>query len=637
MLGIWMSCSKLMSLTTGEHKLVIVKHLGMTPELICSWIRYAGILATLAFASHDRCAWKLILSYMVMDFVLTRTDPDAYVFIDNSAVSVDALFQAFDNKLGEKLPGMNLLSAWYALENVALKCSGIRNSDGCVHALDWANNVRNVFEEVTYDFIEKETVMHDTPVNVPYLNSMNEMVDEMYKWTDCKGNFNRSAVFNYNFSRCSMFFVEHRYNMGKKAVKKIPDFVRNIAPLINTTKTAFGNLQVQDGTVEFFGFLANFAWTMLPTTSHKYATLIHSGYFLFNWLPDPPNGIILEIWNYVYRSITLEPLTAVEETSVSINFIDPPPPTNKYTMRDQVHYKAELRTHEVEYGGGKVKITHDVAKDQQLIRKNLKCPSLESIQKIDWNARQCTDLGVFLSNVLDANFYGGYLLDKCPKACTRRYQSTACVDMIDKFVNNDMKNLQRESEERLRFTETVRELGVENAVIKELREQVQQLSNENSKWIGHVDQIAKNVSEVLNDQNEDRENIHKRLMVIVRSTPAGVVERISANFDRASQSANEWIKFGANGISLTYEVINTVLTVSVAFALMFVLSYTPLGAVMGHVFKSTVSSALRGVWSVSGGGISMLMNYLWSSQGSAVTQAPVEPDLRSELYLSYFS
>lgn len=634
MFGIWLCCSKLMMYTTGEYKLVLTQYFKMTPELMRSWIRYAGVLMTLAFASNYHCYRKLLLSYMIMDYVLTRTDPDAYVFIDNSAVSVDAMFQAFDNKLGEKLPGMSMLSAWYALENVALKCRGIRNSDACVNALDWANNVRNVFEEVTHDFMEKENVMHDIRVNVPYLDSFNELQEEWYKWTDCRSKFDRSAVFNYNFSRCSMFFVEHRYNMGKKAVTKIPDYVRNVAPLINTTKTAIANLKLQDGCVEFWGFMMNLGCTMMPTMSHKYATVLHSVYFLFKWLPDPPNGIILEVWNYLYKSMTVEPLTAVEETSVSINFIDPPPPTNKFILRDQVNYKPELRTHEVEYGDGKVTITHDVAKDQQLIRKNMKCPSLESIQKIDWNARQCTNLGVFLSNVLDANFYDGYLLDKCPKACTRRYQSTACVDMIDKFVNNDMKNLLRDSQERLQFADTVKNLGHENAVIMELKEQVQLLSNENSKWKGHVDEIARNVSEVLEDQSEDRENIHERLMLIVKTTPAGVVERISAKFDQASQNANEWIKFGANGISLTYEVINTVLKVSVAFALMFVLSYTPFGVVMGHLFKSTVSSVLRGIWSVSGGGISMLINYLWSLQGSAVSGAVVGSDFRSEPPLS---
>lgn len=634
MFGIWLCCSKLMMYTTGEYKLVLTKYFGMTPELMRSWIRYAGVLMTLAFASNYHCYRKLLLSYMIMDYVLTRTDPDAYVFIDNSAVSVDAMFQAFDNKLGEKLPGMSMLSAWYALENVALKCRGIRNSDACVNALDWANNVRNVFEEVTHDFMEKENVMHDILVNVPYFNSDNEVQKDEYKWTDCRSKFDRSAVFNYNFSRCSMFFVEHRYNMGKKAVTKIPDYVRNVAPLINTTKTAIANLKLQDGCVEFWGFMMNLGCTMMPTMSHKYATVLHSVYFLFKWLPDPPNGIILEVWNYLYKSMTVEPLTAVEETSVSINFIDPPPPTNKFILRDQVNYKPELRTYEVEYGDGKVTITHDMAKDQQLIRKNLKCPSLESIQKIDWNARQCTNLGVFLSNVLDANFDHGYLLDKCPKACTRRYQSTACVDMIDKIVNNDIKNLLRDSQERLQFAETVKQLGHEKAVIKKLEEEVQLLSNENSKWKGHVDQIARDVSDVLEDQDVDRENIHKRLMLIVKTTPAGVVERISANFDQASQNANEWIKFGANGISLTYEVINTVLKVSVAFALMFVLSYTPFGVVMGHLFKSTVSSALRGIWSVSGGGISMLINYLWSLQGSAVSGAPVGSDFRSEPPLS---
>lgn len=92
MFGIWLCCSKLMMYTTGEYKLVLTQYFKMTPELMRSWIRYAGVLMTLAFASNYHCYRKLLLSYMIMDYVLTRTDPDAYVFIDNSAVSVDAMF-----------------------------------------------------------------------------------------------------------------------------------------------------------------------------------------------------------------------------------------------------------------------------------------------------------------------------------------------------------------------------------------------------------------------------------------------------------------------------------------------------------------------------------------------------------------
>ena len=301
-----------------------------------------------------------------MIFML-HLNPNALVPQDNSVFSPEYMYQWFNQFFDGKHQGMNMQTPFAIINFLLTKCSFQRNSDACSEAFARAEWFRGILNNASYEFLDEQSYIGDVYVNVPYLNHNDQSTDELMSWSDCKAKFNATHR-NDDYSLCSLYFVQHRYQLGLNVRDKLLRWKTTIQPLMNIS-TSVGAVFFEKNSYarESLTFMANafMGWVQCPSSLISGLNMAMSGVHMMD--TNPVNDLWLKLGNYFadyFSKFVYEDYTTQAVPRVIIDF-----PFVHYPVLP-AQYQPEWKMYTIPYDKGEVVIKHDVAVNLPMTSRN---------------------------------------------------------------------------------------------------------------------------------------------------------------------------------------------------------------------------------------------------------------------------
>ena len=399
---------------------------------------------------HKSSTVLLCASVGVAMVFMLHLNPNALVPQDNSEFRPEYMYQWFNRFFDGKHQGMNMQTPFAIINFLLTKCSFQRNSDSCSEAFARAEWFRSILNNASYEFLDETNYIGEVYVNVPYLNHNDQPIDEIMSWSDCKAKYNATDR-NDDYSLCSLYFVQHRYQLGLNVKDKLLRWKTTIQPLMNIS-TSVGAMFFEKNSYarESLTLMANafMGWVQCPSSLITGLNMAMSVVHMVD--TNPVNDLWLKLGNYFedyFSKFVYEDYTTQAVPRVMIDF-----PLVHYPVLP-VQYQPEWKMYTIPYEKGEVVIKHDVAVNMPMISSNRiykfkeeRCPSLEKIKNISWNLRDCKEFEIFVMQVIDSSFDSNYPPNECPKSCKQRYQSTGCLQSTEAIIKSQVHALDRERE-----------------------------------------------------------------------------------------------------------------------------------------------------------------------------------------------